>query len=263
MAQVSRHLGGGFAGATLVVLGLAVGGCNQHQIVQGECRPLNGADVCVWGETSGATLTAFGATVPVAAAQNAPADVAMVWPPVEVATIPLPAAVKSATGFDNLKIYWEAHGHPPAPFLVPHFDFHFYNMAAADVNAIDCADTSKPGQLPAGYVLPDMSLPQIGNLIGLCVPKMGMHSLPGTEMNATTPFEKTMVVGYYHGKSIFVEPMIARATLLGRRAFSIETPQVPGRPAGAHYPLKFRAEYDSTAQAYRFVFSDFTTGGGS
>ncbi len=48
-----------------------------------------------------------------------------------------------------------------------------------------------------------------------------------------------------------------------RRGFSIEVPEVPGRPASVRYPLKFRADYDSTAQAYKFVFSDFTTGGGS
>jgi hypothetical protein len=37
----------------------------------------------------------------------------------------------------------------------------------------------------------------------------------------------------------------------------------PDRPAGAHYPLKFRADYDSVAQAYKFVFSDFSAGGGT
>lgn len=263
MLQIARHLGGGLAGAASVALGLGLAGCSRHQIVQGECRPVHGADVCVWGETSGKTLIAFGATIPVASAENVPPEAPMAWPPVEAATIVLPDIVKSATGIDNLKVYWEPHGHPPGPYLVPHFDFHFYSMAAAEVDAIDCADSTKPGQLPAGYELPDVNIPQIGNLIGLCVPKMGMHSLLGTELNSSVPFEKAMVVGYYHGQSIFVEPMIARSTLLGRTGFSLEVPAVPGQPAGARYPLKFRADYDSTAQAYKFVFSDFTTGGGS
>ena len=39
-----------------------------------------------------------------------------------------------------------------------------------------------------------------------------------------------MVVGYYHGRPIFVEPMITRATLLERRGFPLEIPDVPDRP---------------------------------
>jgi hypothetical protein len=63
--------------------------------------------------------------------------------------------------------------------------------------------------------------------------------------------------GYYNRRPIFMEPMIARATLLERRGFDLEVPDVPGRPAGTRYPTRFRADYDTTAQAYRFVFSDF------
>ena len=50
--------------------------------------------------------------------------------------------------------------------------------------------------------------------------------------------------------------MITRATLLERQNFALAIPDVPGKPANARYPSKFRADYDSTAQAYRFVFSD-------
>ena len=166
--------------------------------------------------------------------------------------------MKSATGFDNLTVFWEAHGHPPGPYLVPHFDFHFNTIP---VGAIDCADSTKPGRLPAAYELPDITIPQLGNLIGLCVPGMGMHALPGAELHAPTTFQKTMIVGYYHGRPIFVEPMITRATLLERRSFLLEIPDVPDRPANVRYPRRFRADYDSTAQAYRLVFSDLTAAG--
>ena len=263
MAWTSRHRGGGLASAGLALLVTGLVACSKHkpEIVQGECRPLHGADICVWGEVSGNTLAAFGATVPVGAVENAPADAPMVWPPVAAAAIPLPEAVRSATGFAVLTVYWEPHGHLPGPYLAPHFDFHFYTMPAADVAAIDCADSTKPGRLPAAYELPDMSIPQIGNLIGLCVPGMGMHSLPGAELHATTLFHKTMIVGYYHGRPIFVEPMITRATLLERRNFSLNIPDVPDRRANVRYPTRFRADYDSTAQAYKFVFSDLTAAG--
>ena len=246
-------------GASLGLLVMGLAACSRQQTVQGECRPVNGANVCAWGGMSGGQLVAFGVTVPVRSADSAPAEAPMVWPPVALATIPLPEAVKSATGFDNLTVFWEPHGHPPGPYLVPHFDFHFNTIPVA---AIDCADSTKPARLPAAYEMPDMNIPQIGNLIGLCVPGMGMHSLPGAELRATTLFQKTMVVGYYHGQPIFVEPMITRATLLERRGFPLAIPDVPDRPANTRYPTQFRADYDSTAQAYRFVFSDFTGAGG-
>ena len=263
MAWISRQRRGGLASAGLALLVTGLLACSKHkpEIVQGECRPLHGADICAWGEMSGNTLVAFGVTVPVGSVENAPAEAPMVWPPVVAAVIPLPEVAKSATGFDNLRIYWEPHGHPPGPYLVPHFDFHFYTIPAADVAAIDCADSTKPGQLPAAYELPDLSIPQIGNLIGLCVPGMGMHALLGAELRASTPFQKTMVVGYYHGRPIFTEPMIARATLLERRSFLVDIPDVPDRPANGRYPTRFRADYDSTAQAYRFVFSALTGAG--
>ena len=253
---------GGFptvAAVGMLVIGLAA--CNKQQVVQGECRPVHGADVCVWGETSGNVLVAFGATIPVGSVENAPADAPMVWPPVTAAVIPLPEAVSSATGFKVLTLYWEAHGHPPGPYLVPHFDFHFNTISADELSAIDCADSTRPGQLPAAYELPDVDIPGIGMLLGLCVPKMGMHALLGAELHAATTFQKAMLVGYYRGRPIFVEPMITRATLLERRSFSLDIPDVPDRPTSERYPTTFRADYDSTTQTYKFVFSGLTVAG--
>jgi hypothetical protein len=262
MAWISPHRFSSLV-VGLACIGLGLAGCNQQRVVKGECSSLNGADVCTWGETTGKTLTAFGATIPLASAQNAPAEGEMVWPPVAAADIPLPETVKSSTGFDHLKVYWEPHGHPPGPYLVPHFDFHFYTLSAEQVNAIDCADSIKPAQLPAGYLLPDVTIPELGTLVGLCVPKMGMHALLGSELNSSTPFEKAMVVGYDHQRPIFIEPMITRETLDAQHSFTMDVPQIPGAPSTVHYPQRFRADYDSTAKAYRFVFSDFTAGGGS
>jgi hypothetical protein len=256
LRRPSRRL----AGAALGLLVAGAAACTKEKLVQGECQQFNGADVCTWGRTVGDSLVAFGATVPMKSIENAPAEIPMAWPPKMAAAVTLPAAVKSATGFDVLTIFWEPHGHPPGPYLAPHFDFHFYDMAIGDIRAIDCADSTKPAQLPAGYELPDATIPQLGTLIGICVPGMGMHSLLGSELHASTLFQKTMVMGYYHKKSIFVEPMITRATLMARRSFPIDIPDVPDRPAGTRYPTRFRADYDSTAQAYKFVFSSFTGG---
>ncbi len=240
------------------VLGAVLAGtsaCTKERLVQGECKQVNGADVCTWGRMSGSTLVAFGATIPVKAIENAPAEVPMAWPPKMDAMVALPSAVDSAVGFKSLTVYWEPHGHPPAPYLTPHFDFHFYTISAADMAKIDCADSTKPAALAASYELPDVAIPQLGTLVGICVPGMGMHSLPGAQLHSAALFEKTMVVGYYHQQPIFMEPMITRATLLQRRTFPLDVPSVPGQPASVRSPATFEARYDSTAQAYQFTFT--------
>ena len=245
-------------GVALVVLAAGAGACSRERLVQGECKAFNGAQVCTWGRLSGKTLVAFGATVPVAAVEGAPSDMPMAWPPKADAVLELPAEVKAA-GFENLTVFWEPHGHPPGPYLTPHFDFHFNAIPSAEVAAINCADSTKPSAAPAGYELPDVTIPQLGTLVGICVPGMGMHAVPSSELHATTLFEKTMIVGYYHQKPIFVEPMIARATLLARRTFQQAVPAVAGWPASVRQPTHFEAAYDSTAQAYQFRFTGMGT----
>jgi hypothetical protein len=240
--------------AALGAVAVLSSGCAKEQLVQGECRQLNGANVCTWHTMSGDRVLSFGATVPMAAIQNAPAEMPMAWPPKADATIPLGDMVKTATGFDNLTIFWEPHGHPPGPYLTPHFAFHFNTE---NVAGIDCADSTKPAQPPAGYELPDVTIPQLGTLVGLCMPGMGMHALLSSELQSTAPFQQTMLVGYYHQRPIFLEPMITKAALVERHSFALDIPSVPGVAAAAHYPTKFRADYDSTAQAYKFVFTDF------
>ena len=255
MSLWQRRLGGVLAVAAVGAAAVGMSVPSGKRVTQGECRTVNGAQVCAWAELSGGALTSFGVDVPIEAIQNAPDDAPMVWPPVAAAIIPLPDVVKTSAGFDNVTVYWEPHGHPPGPFLTPHFDFHFNSATTAELAAIDCADLTKPGRLAARYELPDVPIPEMGTLVGLCVPQMGMHALPASDLRSTTLFQKTMVLGYYHARPIFVEPMITRATLLERRSFSLSVPRVPDEPAGVRVPAGFRAEYDRGAQSYRFVFS--------
>jgi len=66
---------------------------------------------------------------------------------------------------------------------------------------------------------------------------MGMHSLPAEELHGTDPFQKTMVVGYFRGAPIFMEPMITRATLMEKRSFTQAVPSVRAcRPAPVTRP---------------------------
>jgi len=202
-----------------------------------------------------------GLTVPIASVENAPTTESMDFPPKPNAVLDVPEGARKESGFNHFTMYWEAGGHPPGPYLTPHFDFHFYTIASADRVTIDCKDVSKPTALPAGYELPDVPLPPdmakmigVPSLIGLCVPQMGMHSMLGSELASTGTFRGDMVIGYTKGKPIFIEPMISKGMLMEKKPFDLEIPVVPG--IGAH-PTKFHADWDPAKQSYRFRFSGF------
>ena len=247
------------------VTSLMLVGCSSYSTpsvaptreVAGSCGTAFGGSICSWAQMSGSNVVALGATVPMASIENSPADAPMAWPPVVSAVIPMPAEARTATGVDHLTVYWEHHGHPPTPFLTPHYDFHFYTISDADRMAIDCANKSKPDAVPAGYSLLDVDIPGIGMLTGLCVPGMGMHSLVSSELTATTPFSGTMVLGFYNAKPIFFEPMVAKAKLMEKRSFTLPMTIPAGLAAGVRYPTKFEAVYDAAIPGYRLVFTGF------
>lgn len=221
------------------------------------CATTLGAEVCAWVVMDGDAVVEVGATIPMTLVESVPADAPMVWPPEALVTIALPAEARSALGIDHMTVNWEAHGHPPAAFLAQHFDFHFYSIAQADVGAIDCSDATRPATLPAGYALPDVEVPGMGTLVGLCVPLMGMHAMPSPDVSATDVFDASMIVGYYAGSPVFFEPMVARDFLRERAGFVLPMPTVEGLPPGVRYPTDFRADFDVASDAYRLVFSGF------
>lgn len=240
----------------VVVLGFSFRG-DDIRTIEGVCGALYEGEVCTWATLSGDQLLEFGVTVPIRAIESAPLDLEMVFPPSPAAIIPLPDEVSRATGFNHLMVNWEPHGHPPALFAVPHFDFHFYTVDPAVVTAIDCSDASKPATLPEGYTLPDIAIPGLGELVGLCVPGMGMHAMPADEIDQTEPFGASMLVGYYSGDMIYLEPMIARAKLLAAEGFTMDVPILTTAEANVRWPSRFEAVYDEAKQVYRFTYSGF------
>lgn len=217
--------------------------------------------MCTWALLEGDAVVEVGATVSLASVEGAPAEAPFEWPPATAAAIALPESER--TGLTHMTVNWEAMGHPPQTFLVPHFDFHFYMISSDERVAIDCTRLEKPTEVPEGYVVPDEQLPPelaaitgVDTLVGVCVPEMGMHALNAEEAASTEPFDGTMIVGYYEQRPIFVEPMISQSFLLERRPFELDMPVVPGH-AG---PTAFRAEYDEALDAYRFIFSGFSQG---
>ena len=142
--------------AVAMVIGGCVGAGGQPRHVRGSCAEVHGDEVCTFATLTGRDdVVEVGATIPLATIEQAPADIEMKWPPQAHVVLQLPAEAASATGLQLLTIFWEPHGHPPGPYLTPHFDFHFYNVAKPVVDAIDCTDVRKPAALPAGYIMPD------------------------------------------------------------------------------------------------------------
>jgi hypothetical protein len=229
--------------------------CGGQRDLSGACQAVFDGDICTWGTMVGGEVTEFGATVPLATVENVPMEGEMVFPPVPNAVIPLPEEVARATGFDHLGVNWEVHGHPPTLFLTPHFDFHFYTIAPDRVQSIDCADERKPAQLPTAYSLPDIDVPGLGTLVGLCVPHMGMHGMPTEELDQTDLFGASMLVGYYGQDVVFLEPMISHAKLAEAKTFPMAVPPLPNTSSAVRWPSRFEAVYDPESRAYRFVFS--------
>ena len=192
--------------ASVGLIALTASACAKTEAVvevQGACGDVFKAQMCTWAKVSGNTLVEAGALIPLASVENAPAEVPMVWPPVPETTIDMPDVVRRQTSLTQFAVDWEANGHPPATFMTPHFDFHFYTIGPDEVAAIDCKDESKPATLPAAYALPDIPLPPdmagmmgVPVLVGTCVPKMGMHAMVAAELERSEAFDGTMVIGY-------------------------------------------------------------------
>jgi hypothetical protein len=231
----------------------------EMAMVDGDCGDVHGTDVCSWAKLEGERVAEFGINVPLASIADADPEAPFVWPPALGAAVAMPDVVQEQLGVHDVTVYWESHGHPPGPYLIPHFDFHFYIVPAAEVAAIDCADETKPDAPPAGYALPDIEIPEIGNLVGLCVPAMGMHALLESEMASEESFTGTMVIGYYAGNPIFFEPMIPQDRLMLEESFSLDMPEVAGTGPGVVLPTEFEAVYDESTLSYTFVFSGLPT----
>ena len=253
----------------LALLALAASACAPKEVpvaeVQGDCGNVYTGQICTFAQTRGDSLLAVGAIVPVVFVDSAPAHTAMSWPPAAATKLKLPASVHASGGLTQLTVFWESMGHPPAFFSKPHFDFHFYLVPPGEEMTYDCKDLSKPAALASGYALPDMGLPPefaqltgVDTLVGLCVPTMGMHSVLAANLESTAEMRGDMVIGYYAGKPIFIEPMVTRAMLLEKKSFDLPIPEIPG--ATGNYPRRFRAEWDEATQSYRFTFSAFAPG---
>jgi len=260
----------------LILLGVLVAGVvawlswgpvpTSDRMVSGEATSLYGGPISTWARIGAdGVIREVGLTIALAAVENAPVDEhdstethEHTEPSVQAE---FPAAIKAATYFDHVSIDFVPGGHPPEPYLLPHFDVHFYGISMPEQLAIDCNDGTKPeaALLPANYILVTTDGTPEGPAD--CVPAMGQHAadITSPELNQVDPqrFTKTMILGYYGGEFIFFEPMITRDYFLQRQSFEMAVPDAYQPGVQKQYPRTFRGVYDAQADTYRLIWSDF------
>jgi len=170
--------------------------------------------------------------------------------------LPLPSDAP-ATVFNHVAINWQPQGHPPPMvYTHPHFDVHFYLISMQQRNAMTPADpdfASKAVKAPPAAAAPPG---YVGDPQG--IPRMGTH---WTDRNSHEfhgqLFTNTMVIGFYDGQMIFLEPMMTRAFLESQSdvAKTIALPQQVPIPGA--YPSTYRVRYDSATGDYRVELLDF------
>src|SRR6478609_6010131 len=160
----------------------------------------------------------------------------------------MPSSVRDQTFIQLLRVNWLPTGHGPGPYTAPHFDLHFYRGTKEEVTAISCTDSSPfPAEVLAdGYETPST-----------CVPGMGFHAWPSTDIETNT-FTASIVLGYAAQRMVFIEPMSTTEWLLARQSFERDIT----RPASAGgettlYPSHLTATYSSASDTYELEFNQF------
>jgi Hypothetical protein TTHB210 len=158
-------------------------------------------------------------------------------------TLALPADSPVAP-YDHITINWNAQGHPPGPYMVPHFDFHFYTIPPAAQASIPGGADSTPvpaANVPKDYVSGVQS-----------VPDMGVHWIDTTSAELHGhPFDETFIYGFSHGSLVFVEPMITRAFLIGQPDVSAAIKQPQSFAKTGRYPSRYRVHVDAATNTIR------------
>lgn len=188
---------------------------------------------------------AVGVVIPIAAIEKAPDD----GPFQDELVLDMPQLARDETMLWQLRVNWLAHGHGPTPYGEAHFDLHFYRGTTAEIDAIDCSDQEA---FAPGLLTPDHELPTT------CVSRMGYHAWPTADSAPGAVFTASLILGYYAQKMVFIEPMIARSTLLSHSDFElvISRPTTTGGPPTL-YPTRMRGLWVADEAAYYFEFDEF------
>jgi len=167
-----------------------------------------------------------------------------------IVIVPFPEIVRASTFLNHFEMNWERHGHEPSVFMIPHFDFHFYNVPTTEVRKVTERDSLQPEAklIPAGYIYPG---PEYS------VPQMGVHAFRPADLER--PFTDVLILGYYGGKMTFIEPMVTRKRMLEKKDIAYDIPVSGLLGTSTRFPTKVDIRYDSKSNAYHLIFSGFIT----
>jgi hypothetical protein len=206
---------------------------------------LFGETVSSYVTVSQGIVTNVGVVIPLSAIERAPANA----PFQDDLVLDMPVAAKQQTFLSQLRVNWLAHGHGPAPYGMPHFDFHFHRGTGSEIDAIAC---DGPASFPPEILTTDHQTPTT------CVWGMGYHAWPREDGLPSATFQASLILGYTPTQLVFIEPMITRATLVARRDFELAiTPPPRSGGASTRYPTRMRALYQRDGFTVRLDFDRF------
>ena len=219
------------------------------QVDPGTEQTLSGNKIFTWEKLAGNEVTEAGVTIPFAVLENPPIEPGS-GPAGAIAVVDFSQIVRNTTFLNHFELNWEKDGHEPPVFMVPHFDFHFYNIPPSEVFKISAPDPQPPraNLIPEGYIYPGAEH---------TIPQMGVHAVRPADLER--PFTDVLIFGYYGGNMTFIEPMVTRSALLKQQPVTYTVPVPPAMGKTTRFPTKFRIEHDVQAKACRLIFSHFTT----
>lgn len=221
----------------------------EPTVVDGHSKKLFGTSARSFAKVNAAgTVVGVGVVFALKSFTSGPAD----HPFQDDLVLEMPDVAKEQTMLNHLRANWLPGGHGPDPYGEPHFDFHFLRGTIDEIDALDCRANKimpKADKIPEGYGQPE-----------LCVNAMGYHSWPQADTKAGGKFTGSLIMGFWDGNVIFLEPMIPVATFEKKETFEIAVNK-PESAGGATtlYPTKMVATWLPDTEEYSFEFGAFET----
>lgn len=179
----------------------------------------------------------------------------------QMVMLDLPAGAQD-TGFDNVMLDWNPHGHEPEVlFGDPHFDMHFYmDDVQHDIDPASTDFAQRAARLPDAKYIPEGYVPPPGPAEANTVPFMGLHWTDSADNVVPGEFDFTEVLlnGSWDGKFTFIEPMMTREWLEARPTLREEMKQPQSYQRTGYYPSVYSVHFDETAQEYVIALGGMT-----